>query len=592
MAKKDKMQMVDDDQIENVGIMSGFMDDLDEMMLEIDGEMQETDDGDEGDIAKMLGRRPDSPEILMNNLRGDYRSIDARREELADLVGYSAAAETPDEVLAMLQPVLAQQGIAALPQAAPMQPDMGAPAGIEALPMDQGPMPGAPMPGAPMPGAPMPEAPMMPPEQQAPVGMKRGGIVQFFQDGGEAETDDAYAAYPPDVVERALAIARQRLMNPPEAAAVPDVRARTRELAPMYAEILGTQDKDAVRSQMLFDIAQAALGFAGNVSPQGQPLTGSFAARLAGAASGLPAQISARSGAQRAAETQGRLAALQQAQGEQSQAISSNREREKEYNELLMKVAGQKQPPQLLSPEEIRAAGLQEGLPWQFSPSTGYSIAGGRPGAPLVDMGENTLEKVATTRLAEGLIGQYDAAVAASSNIRKIDETINLLNEGSVDTGFGADFRQSVRRVQGLFANDPERVRTLSDTELLNSALGTEVFGAISALGVGARGLDTPAEREFLREVVAGRIDLNKDTLLRMAELRRKAEENAIKDWNQTLTSGRADRLINAAEGMIPAAPLPVPPPSAVAPKPGAPSGLSIDAAAVQAELNRRQQAR
>jgi hypothetical protein len=207
-------------------------------------------------------------------------------------------------------------------------------------------------------------------------------------------------------------------------------------------------------------------------------------------------------------------------------------------------------------------------------------------------MGENTLERVATTRLAEGLIGQYDAAVAASSNIRKIDETINLLNEGNVDTGFGADFRQSVRRVQGLFANDPERVRTLSDTELLNSALGTEVFGAISALGVGARGLDTPAEREFLREVVAGRIDLNKDTLLRMAELRRKAEENAIKDWNQTLTSGRADRLINVAEGMIPAAPLPVPPPSAVAPKPGAPSGLSIDPAAVQAELNRRQQAR
>jgi hypothetical protein len=559
MAKKDKMQMVDDDQIENVGIMSGFMDDLDEMMLEIDGEMQETDDGDEGDIAKMLGRRPDSPEILMNNLRGDYRSIDARREELADLVGYSAAAETPDEVLAMLQPVLAQQGIAALPQAAPMQPDMGAPAGIEALPMDQGPMPGAPMPGAPMPGAPMPEAPMMPPEQQAPVGMKRGGIVQFFQDGGEAETDDAYAAYPPDVVERALAIARQRLMNPPEAAAVPDVRARTRELAPMYAEILGTQDKDAVRSQMLFDIAQAALGFAGNVSPQGQPLTGSFAARLAGAASGLPAQISARSGAQRAAETQARLAALQQAQGEQSQALSSNREREKEYNELLMKVAGQKQPPQLLSPEEIRAAGLQEDLPWQFSPSTGYSIAGGRPAAPLVDMGENTLEKVGTTKLVEGLVGQYDNATAAGSNIRRIDETIKLLEESDPYTGFGAEFRLKLERLQQLFSEDPESLQRLTDTELLNSALGTNVFGAISSLGVGARGLDTPAEREFLRDVLAGRITLTKKTLLEMARTRRRAEENSIKQWNDTLASGRANSLIEASQGMLQSTPLAIP---------------------------------
>jgi hypothetical protein len=545
MAKKDKMQMVDDDQIENVGIMSGFMDDLDEMMLEIDGEMQETDDGDEGDIAKMLGRRPDSPEILMNNLRGDYRSIDARREELADLVGYSAAAETPDEVLAMLQPVLAQQGVAALPMGAA---DMGP------LPMDS--LTGLP-PSAPMQGGPMPEMPAAP--QQAPVGMKRGGIVQFFQDGGEAETDDAYAAYPPDFVERALAIARQRLLNPPTAAELPDVRARTRELAPMYAEILGTQDKDAVRSQMLFDIAQAALGFAGNVSPQGQPLTGSFAARLAGAASGLPAQISARSGAQRAAETQARLAALQQAQGEQSQALSSNREREKEYNELLMKVAGQKQPPQLLSQEQIRAAGLQDGLPWQFSPSTGYSIAGGRPPAPLVDMGENTLERVGVTTLAEGLSNQYNSALDATGNIRKIDETINLLNEGNVDTGFGADFRQNVRRVQSLFADDPERIQTLSDTELLNSALGTEVFGAISSLGIGARGLDTPAEREFLREVVAGRIGLNKETLLEMARIRRRAEENNIKRWNDTLASGRADALLSVTRGMMSDSPLPIP---------------------------------
>jgi hypothetical protein len=84
-------QMVDDDQIENVGIMQGFMDDLDELMGDLDEETEADDeDDDESDIAKMLGRRPDSPEILMNNLRGDYRSIDARREELADLVGRDA----------------------------------------------------------------------------------------------------------------------------------------------------------------------------------------------------------------------------------------------------------------------------------------------------------------------------------------------------------------------------------------------------------------------------------------------------------------------------------------------------------------------
>ena len=95
--------------IENVGIMQGFMDSMTDDM---------EDEGDDEDPEKMMERRPDSPEILMNNLRGDMRSIDARRDELADLVGYQAATETPETVLAMLQPVLAKQrvkGIGALP---------------------------------------------------------------------------------------------------------------------------------------------------------------------------------------------------------------------------------------------------------------------------------------------------------------------------------------------------------------------------------------------------------------------------------------------------------------------------------------------
>ena len=558
---KNKMQMVDDDQIENVGIMSGFMDDLDEMMGEIDDDMEDEGDDDESDMANMLDRRPDSPEILMNNLRGDYRSIDARREELADLVGYNAAAETPDTVLAMLQPVLAKQGVAGLPMgnadvgSLPMDPLTGMPPQGGQPPMDPA------MAG--MPPALAPAAPQgiesLPMEQ--PLKMARGGIVQYFDEGNGPEAPGGVTPMdlPPDIAAQLSAIARQRLLDPPTAADIPDVGARTRELTPMYAEILGTQDKDAMRSQMLFDIAKAALGFAGNVGPQGQSLSGSFGTRLAAAASELPAQIGARSAAAQAAETQARLAALQQAQGERASAQETNLQREKDYNELLMKAASQKLPPQLLTTEQIKSLGLQEGLPWQLG-SEGYSIAGGRPPVPLVDMGENTLEKVTATTLAEGVLGEYNQARAATSNIRKIDETIKLLNEGNVDTGFGAEFRQNVRRVQELFADDPERINTLSDTELLNSALGTEVFGAISALGVGARGLDTPAEREFLREVVAGRLGLTKDTLLEMARVRRRAEENNIRMWNETLSSGRADPVIRTSQGMLTDQPLTVPP--------------------------------
>lgn len=118
----------------NTGIMAGFED------------MEP-----EEDEMPPMARNPQNPEILMNNLRGDFRSVDARYAELAQMVGEEAASETPPEVLAMLQPQLAapaappqppQGGIGALPQGAGMAPPpemMGSmappmPQGMEGMP--------------------------------------------------------------------------------------------------------------------------------------------------------------------------------------------------------------------------------------------------------------------------------------------------------------------------------------------------------------------------------------------------------------------------------------------------------------------------
>jgi hypothetical protein len=149
---------------EDVGIMQGFI----QMIASEDVDEKEAE---EYETNRMMGRTPDSPEIIMNNLRGDMKSVDARREELADKVGYNAAMETPDEVLALLQQRFAeeeQQGLAALmPQGMPpgMMPAGGPPMipplppeGIANLPTQQGPMP-------------------------APIPMKDGGIVQNFRNG-------------------------------------------------------------------------------------------------------------------------------------------------------------------------------------------------------------------------------------------------------------------------------------------------------------------------------------------------------------------------------------------------------------------------
>ena len=121
----------------NSGIMAGFEDEMpDEMVEEPESDMPQ------------MARTPQNPEILMNTLRGDMRSVDARMQELAQLVGEEAAMETPPEVLALLQAQLAapQGGIGALPQGQemappPMQPPQGGmpPPGMEgAGPFPQG----------------------------------------------------------------------------------------------------------------------------------------------------------------------------------------------------------------------------------------------------------------------------------------------------------------------------------------------------------------------------------------------------------------------------------------------------------------------
>lgn len=369
-----KEQKVKDDEIENVGIMQGFMDDIEELMEEIaEAEMS---GGEDQDMAKLMDRRPDSPEVLMNNLRGDYRSIDARREELADLVGMSAAVETPDDVLALLQPVLAQQGIEALTPSSSLPFGTMAPAAV---------MPPPPMEMA---AAGLPAPPVEPGGVGSlPMGMAEGGIVQNFQDGsGEAGVTPATGAASLTNIDPALIqAARERQLALLQAPAV-DLMARTAELTPTYQDILGTGDKDAIRAQMLFDIGQAALGFAGNVGPQGQALRGSMAARLAQATSALPGQIGARTAELRKGEQAARLAALQAAQAEKTALSGQQADILKAIGTLSPK-AGQPLTEQDKASFGITGSQYAD-MPWVFDENGIPTIAGGQPAAaPTVYVG-------------------------------------------------------------------------------------------------------------------------------------------------------------------------------------------------------------
>jgi len=344
-----KKMMSEDDDIENMGIMQGFMDSM----------ADEGDDEGDEDPEMMMERRPNSPEILMNNLRGDMRSVDARRDELADLVGYQAATETPEQVLAMLQPILAQQGgggIGALPQSqdmaqGPQPPMMGGapgmpPPGMPPMPADAGMAPppdqggiaalmasmGGGAPGG-APPSPQGAAPAMPPGDMPPVAMARGGYVQNFQAGSSpagvtpvAETDDSdkeLLAYPPEMVTAAKAQMNALMSQQP--ATVPTLAQGMKTRLPEYQALLGAdKGRGNAEAQLLFELGQRAFNFGANTDERGQPLRGNFFGRLAGAAKTLPGAIGKHVSAMNDIDLKLKTLALQASEKDQDQVVAQN----------------------------------------------------------------------------------------------------------------------------------------------------------------------------------------------------------------------------------------------------------------------------
>jgi len=517
---------VKDEEIENVGIMSGFMEDIEELMEEItEAEMN----GKAGeDMAMIMNRQPDSPEILMNNLRGDYRSVDARREELADLVGMKAAVETPDDVLALLQPVLAQQGIESLtPSSVPLQ--MAGTGGVGEI--------GVP-PTAPL-GMPMP------PDGSGgigslPMGMAEGGIVQNFQEGSVGPSASNPGGVTPAVSPADKYIVDILAQKP---SALPDLMSRTRALTPEYEELLGTTDRDAIKAQMLFDIGRAALGFAGNVDPQGQRLRGSAAARLAQATSALPGQIGARVAELRKGEQAARLAALQAAQAERDATIAANLALSERQTDIATELAGRETFRTLGSEEKQEIAknnpSFDPDLPWQENTLTKeLVIAGGRAEPPAFQ----------DPYVAEGRKAKFtedtelaNAASKAPENIAKLDEALRIIETGDINTGILSGVTSNFNRLKAQFLNDPEAASITAQNQYLDSLLGSDVFTAIGALGIGARGLDTPAERDFLIQVMTGSRELDAEALKALTNFRKIREIKMMQRYNDAVDSGRLD---------------------------------------------------
>ncbi len=197
-----------------------------------------------------------------------------------------------------------------------------------------------------------------------------------------------------------------------------------------------------------------------------------------------------------------------------------------------------------MTAEEKKNAGLPADRPYQISTTGKIQDIGTGPQVVNQILPAESAQQTGYGKFGvEENTAIFKAGQTAVKNIGKINETLNLLEKGDATTGIGADLINNVNRAQLLFTDSKKKINQVSDTELLNSLLGADVFPQIGALGIGAKGLDTPAEREFLRQVMTGTITMNKDTLVRLTKLRKKYEEKALTDYNRAVDEGQLDPL-------------------------------------------------
>jgi hypothetical protein len=169
-----------------------------------------------------------------------------------------------------------------------------------------------------------------------------------------------------------------------------------------------------------------------------------------------------------------------------------------------------------------------------------------------INMGENAYKKRAGDVLFDRDLSEYDAVSAAPDRIQKLDDVLGVIKSGDITTGFGAELFLNANRIKAKFLDDKKAGKTVQNTELLDSLLGSDVFPMISALGVGARGMDTPAEREFLRQAFTGTKEFDNKTLERLTEIRRDIELRTAKKYKDNYDKGTYKRFFEESGRQVP----------------------------------------
>ena len=253
----------------------------------------------------------DSTEELIDAMRGDDRTLQDRYDELANFVGERDASATPESVLTLVQPTIMMteqgamdSGIGELMQGiageVEMETEMGAP-----TPMGQG----------------VGELMVSQSIEEVVPEMKRGGPVQYFQDGMEVVSPSMEQLLP---YLNMLQNMEQRTAAADPAAISPRQQSLTDRMKgyeDLYADALGykAEDEKLAQLQIWTDIANRGLALAGGVNPNtGERMTGNVLSQVAQAAQGVEKPFVQAGLQKRGAERSLRQAALGQAISDQT----------------------------------------------------------------------------------------------------------------------------------------------------------------------------------------------------------------------------------------------------------------------------------
>jgi len=136
-------------------------------------------------------------------------------------------------------------------------------------------------------------------------------------------------------------------------------------------------------------------------------------------------------------------------------------------------------------------------------------------------------------RLNDNFLNLYDVAESAEENLDKLDATIKDLKENDGRGGFFQPIEQYANAILAEFKNE-EAVRDATREQILESEAIQRMMDWFKRQGLGARGLDTPAEFRAWLKATGGNLSMTNEATIHFLETAREDILKSVDRYNET----------------------------------------------------------